>query len=245
MCHFCCSWNAGAVETVARFSMRALMSGSLLALLLSAGIASAAGRSDGLVSTSVGPVLMTGGQHIAFQVVRAAASRPRALQFRSGTPAALGLRPTRGAEERQLAFCAITALNLRQQRLLPTRSSSSSRIPFVARVRTQIGDWGRQGDYNQSEVADAMASSAAKRPIDFVISTGDNFYPSAHALPSLSLLSPKTLNLTKCGIITADNSYPKLVPYRIHHQHRRQRQCKPLPLCESMYRLTGLRSRFL
>ncbi|KAK7320204.1 hypothetical protein RJT34_04940 [Clitoria ternatea] len=39
-----------------------------------------------------------------------------------------------------------------------------------------IGDWGRKGTYNQSEVATQMGSVAAKLNIDFVISTGDNFY---------------------------------------------------------------------
>jgi len=41
-----------------------------------------------------------------------------------------------------------------------------------------IGDWGRDGDYNQAAVADAMARLADNRPQDFIISTGDNFYES-------------------------------------------------------------------
>ncbi|KAK7398779.1 hypothetical protein VNO78_09952 [Psophocarpus tetragonolobus] len=39
-----------------------------------------------------------------------------------------------------------------------------------------IGDWGRKGTYNQSEVATQMGRVADKLDIDFVISTGDNFY---------------------------------------------------------------------
>ncbi|KAI4352073.1 hypothetical protein L6164_006359 [Bauhinia variegata] len=39
-----------------------------------------------------------------------------------------------------------------------------------------IGDWGRKGKYNQSEVALQMGRVAEKLNIDFVISTGDNFY---------------------------------------------------------------------
>ncbi|KAL3022141.1 hypothetical protein AAZX31_05G232800 [Glycine max] len=39
-----------------------------------------------------------------------------------------------------------------------------------------IGDWGRKGTYNQSQVATQMGRVAAKLNIDFVISTGDNFY---------------------------------------------------------------------
>ncbi|XP_015868030.3 purple acid phosphatase 3-like [Ziziphus jujuba] len=39
-----------------------------------------------------------------------------------------------------------------------------------------VGDWGRKGNYNQSEVAFQMGIVGEKLDIDFVISTGDNFY---------------------------------------------------------------------
>lgn len=39
-----------------------------------------------------------------------------------------------------------------------------------------VGDWGRRGGYNQSEVALQMGIVGEKLDIDFVISTGDNFY---------------------------------------------------------------------
>ncbi|KAB1205986.1 Purple acid phosphatase 3 [Morella rubra] len=39
-----------------------------------------------------------------------------------------------------------------------------------------VGDWGRKGLYNQSEVAIQMGVAGEKLDIDFVISTGDNFY---------------------------------------------------------------------
>ncbi|KAF8389676.1 hypothetical protein HHK36_024195 [Tetracentron sinense] len=39
-----------------------------------------------------------------------------------------------------------------------------------------IGDWGRRGTYNQSEVALQMGRIGEKLDIDFVVSTGDNFY---------------------------------------------------------------------
>ncbi|EEF34862.1 Tartrate-resistant acid phosphatase type 5 precursor, putative [Ricinus communis] len=39
-----------------------------------------------------------------------------------------------------------------------------------------VGDWGRKGDYNQSEVALQMGIVGEKLDIDFIISTGDNFY---------------------------------------------------------------------
>ncbi|EAZ18691.1 hypothetical protein OsJ_34211 [Oryza sativa Japonica Group] len=39
-----------------------------------------------------------------------------------------------------------------------------------------VGDWGRRGAYNQSMVAAQMGIVGEKMDIDFVISTGDNFY---------------------------------------------------------------------
>ncbi|GAY51818.1 hypothetical protein CUMW_137170 [Citrus unshiu] len=39
-----------------------------------------------------------------------------------------------------------------------------------------VGDWGRRGSYNQSLVAYQMGLIGEKLEIDFVISTGDNFY---------------------------------------------------------------------
>lgn len=39
-----------------------------------------------------------------------------------------------------------------------------------------LGDWGRKGAFNQSEVALQMGRIGEKLDIDFVVSTGDNFY---------------------------------------------------------------------
>ncbi|KAJ9135670.1 hypothetical protein P3X46_032823 [Hevea brasiliensis] len=39
-----------------------------------------------------------------------------------------------------------------------------------------LGDWGRKGAYNQSQVALQMGIIGEKLDIDFIISTGDNFY---------------------------------------------------------------------
>eukprot|EP01025_Chloroclados_australasicus_P044368 TRINITY_DN4810_c0_g1_i5.p1 TRINITY_DN4810_c0_g1~~TRINITY_DN4810_c0_g1_i5.p1 ORF type:complete len:335 (-),score=20.22 TRINITY_DN4810_c0_g1_i5:19-1023(-) len=41
-----------------------------------------------------------------------------------------------------------------------------------------IGDWGRQGEYNQSALGVKMAEFASGFKPEFVISTGDNFYES-------------------------------------------------------------------
>lgn len=39
-----------------------------------------------------------------------------------------------------------------------------------------IGDWGRNGDHNQKEVAEGLKKAAEKTDPEFIISTGDNFY---------------------------------------------------------------------
>lgn len=44
-----------------------------------------------------------------------------------------------------------------------------------------IGDWGRNGQFNQKEVAAAMNKVAATIEPEFIISTGDNFYPDGIA----------------------------------------------------------------
>ena len=45
-------------------------------------------------------------------------------------------------------------------------------LNFVA-----IGDWGRNGEYHQNEVAKQMGIWAATNPNKFIVSVGDNFYP--------------------------------------------------------------------
>ncbi len=40
-----------------------------------------------------------------------------------------------------------------------------------------MGDWGRQGEDHQQQVADQMGKTAAELSVDFIISAGDNFYP--------------------------------------------------------------------
>nr|GMD23380.1 purple acid phosphatase 3-like [Ipomoea batatas] len=39
-----------------------------------------------------------------------------------------------------------------------------------------VGDWGRKGTYNQSQLAVQMGKIGEEKDIDFAISTGDNFY---------------------------------------------------------------------
>ncbi|MFN8438315.1 MAG: tartrate-resistant acid phosphatase type 5 family protein [Cytophagales bacterium] len=53
---------------------------------------------------------------------------------------------------------------------------SAKNIEKDAFVFFVIGDWGRNGEYNQMEVANAMKSCAKIADPEFIISTGDNFY---------------------------------------------------------------------
>jgi len=49
-----------------------------------------------------------------------------------------------------------------------------------------VGDWGRVGEYRQRQVAEQMGRAAHTLEAEFVISTGDNFYPNGVA----SVLDP-------------------------------------------------------
>ena len=40
-----------------------------------------------------------------------------------------------------------------------------------------VGDWGRNGEFHQKEVANQMGIEATKKNVSFVMSMGDNFYP--------------------------------------------------------------------
>ncbi|CAI7765257.1 unnamed protein product, partial [Closterium sp. NIES-54] len=50
-------------------------------------------------------------------------------------------------------------------------ADAQSQLSFLV-----VGDWGRNGDYNQSIVAESMGEVAAAIDSSFVVSTGDNFY---------------------------------------------------------------------
>ena len=50
---------------------------------------------------------------------------------------------------------------------------SKKTLTFIA-----FGDWGRNGEYKQKEVADQLGIVAKQISASFIVSTGDNFYPS-------------------------------------------------------------------
>ncbi len=55
----------------------------------------------------------------------------------------------------------------------PSNPKNENSINFLL-----LGDWGRGGSYFQKSVANQMRAEGMKKPIDFVLSMGDNFYPS-------------------------------------------------------------------
>ncbi|CAI9113245.1 OLC1v1013818C1 [Oldenlandia corymbosa var. corymbosa] len=76
---------------------------------------------------------------------------------------------------RLLAFsfslCIVSVLGQLQTFEHPTKGDGT--LSFLV-----LGDWGRSGEYNQSEVAIQMGIVGENLDIDFVVSTGDNFYDS-------------------------------------------------------------------
>ncbi|KAJ4791083.1 Purple acid phosphatase [Rhynchospora pubera] len=63
-----------------------------------------------------------------------------------------------------------------------------------------VGDWGRKGTYNQSLVAQQMGKVGKELDIDFVISTGDNFYEDG-----LTGLDDEAFEQSFSEIYTADS----------------------------------------
>jgi tartrate-resistant acid phosphatase type 5 len=51
-------------------------------------------------------------------------------------------------------------------------------VPFHALNFIAMGDWGRNGEDNQKEVAIQMGITAKEADAYFIVATGDNFYPS-------------------------------------------------------------------
>ncbi len=71
-----------------------------------------------------------------------------------------------------LAAPGVTHLESEDLTMLPALKDDFP-LHFMA-----LGDWGRNGEYDQLEVAKQMGQWGAEHPNNFVISCGDNFYPS-------------------------------------------------------------------
>lgn len=63
-----------------------------------------------------------------------------------------------------------------QDRTAPKLETNPQALNFIL-----MGDWGRNGADHQKEVASKMGEVASVASVDFIISAGDNFYPSGVA----------------------------------------------------------------
>jgi len=82
-----------------------------------------------------------------------------------------------------LLFPLISSFSLYAQVLTKTPSENLSITKTLTREPTALnfiamGDWGRNGADHQKQVAKQMGLTAAEVKAQFIISTGDNFYPS-------------------------------------------------------------------
>lgn len=63
--------------------------------------------------------------------------------------------------------------HLESEDLSPSALKDDYPLHFIV-----LGDWGRNGEYDQTQVAMQMGLWAAAHPNNFVVSVGDNFYPA-------------------------------------------------------------------
>jgi 3',5'-cyclic AMP phosphodiesterase CpdA len=59
---------------------------------------------------------------------------------------------------------------------IPTLEIPDDALSFIA-----IGDWGRNGEFHQKDVADRMGEAAGQLGAEFILALGDNFYPNGVA----------------------------------------------------------------
>lgn len=78
-----------------------------------------------------------------------------------------------------------------------------------------VGDWGRKGEYNQSQVATQMGKIGEELDIDFVISTGDNFYDNG-----LEGVDDKNFEESFSSIYTAKSLQKKWYSVLGNHDYR-------------------------
>jgi tartrate-resistant acid phosphatase type 5 len=65
-----------------------------------------------------------------------------------------------------ILFCAIESRAQEKIKINP------SAVNFIV-----MGDWGRNGEDHQKQVATQMGKTAEEASVDFIVATGDNFYP--------------------------------------------------------------------
>uniref|UniRef100_A0ACD5UHC0 Uncharacterized protein n=1 Tax=Avena sativa TaxID=4498 RepID=A0ACD5UHC0_AVESA len=78
-----------------------------------------------------------------------------------------------------------------------------------------VGDWGRHGEFNQSRVATQMGIVGEKMDVDFIISTGDNFYSDG-----LTGVDDKAFEDSFTGIYTAKSLHKPWYTVLGNHDYR-------------------------
>lgn len=81
-----------------------------------------------------------------------------------------------------LALQALSVLVIAQAPLMKDQGYRGGSIPGIRKLDSAIhfiamGDWGRNGENYQKEVAASMGKAAHDLGASFVVATGDNFYP--------------------------------------------------------------------
>jgi tartrate-resistant acid phosphatase type 5 len=71
-----------------------------------------------------------------------------------------------------LSICASVLPAQTKKQQSPKLQANEQALNFIV-----MGDWGRNGEDHQKPVAVQMGKTAAEASVEFIISTGDNFYP--------------------------------------------------------------------
>ncbi|KAL2634912.1 hypothetical protein R1flu_006391 [Riccia fluitans] len=84
-----------------------------------------------------------------------------------------------------------------------------------------VGDWGRKGKYNQSLVARQMGRVGKELDIDFIVSTGDNFYDSG-----LTGVEDKLFKLSFTDVYTEESLQKRWYAVLGNHDYRGDEQAE-------------------
>ncbi|XP_062109818.1 purple acid phosphatase 17-like [Humulus lupulus] len=92
-----------------------------------------------------------------------------------------------------------------------------------------VGDWGRNGHFNQSKVAFQMGRIGEKLDVDFVISTGDNFYENG-----LKSVSDPTFHNSFTNVYTAKSLQKQWYSVLGNHDYRGDVEAQLSPLLRNI-----------
>ncbi|KFK44538.1 hypothetical protein AALP_AA1G269800 [Arabis alpina] len=92
-----------------------------------------------------------------------------------------------------------------------------------------IGDWGRRGLYNQSQVALQMGRIGEKMDIDFVVSTGDNIYDNG-----MKSIDDPVFQLSFTNIYTSPSLQKPWYLVLGNHDYRGDVEAQLSPILKSM-----------